>query len=272
MARQLVTLAPRQAEIPASLRSVVADSHNYTNLLHSMQRLRGRVYREIGAVESCQLTIDGRHEMPRDEQAWHVLVLNAGQEVIGCARYLRHRTSTSFSRLGVAHSALARCEQWGDKLRSAVNRQIDLAARQGIAFGEVGGWAIAAEHRGSTAAFKVGLAVCAMVQYMGQSVGLTTANMSFGSAAILKRFGMKPIVHNDEELPTYYDPQYKRNIQILQFDSRFPNSRYADALSEMRDYLRTAPVFRASTFTERIAALGQGHLPVPQSAGFELVA
>jgi len=53
-------------------------------MLARLQRLRGSVYLEDGAITEADLTPDGRHLSPVDERAWHVLAVEAGGQVRGC--------------------------------------------------------------------------------------------------------------------------------------------------------------------------------------------
>jgi len=48
------------------------------------------------------------------------------------------------------------------------------------------------------------------------------------------------------EMPTYYDPQYGCEMEILRFDSSFPNPRYNRWIPQIRDHLRTVPVIRCN--------------------------
>lgn len=66
-------------------------SHNYSlykSLKAGMQRLRGRLYVQDGAISRSDLSADGRHTLATDEQGWHLLTLGASGEVLGCTRYL----------------------------------------------------------------------------------------------------------------------------------------------------------------------------------------
>jgi hypothetical protein len=259
--RQFTLLAPRHADLPGKFYDVIVDQDHYDVLLSDMQRLRGRVYLEDGAIDERQLTSDGRHDLPTDELSWHLLLMDGEGHVAGCMRYLRHRPSAAFSRLGVCHSALARCEQWGQKLRHAVKEEMHSAQMQGIGFGEVGGWAVSAEHRHSTAALNLVLGIFGLTQLLGEALVLSTATFRNNSAKILQRIGGQGLQVEGVELPAYFDPQYQCEMQILRFDSRNPNSRYRESVRQFRHGLVAAPVFRQLTFRERLIGLTPANVP-----------
>src|SRR2546423_7393780 len=134
--RQLVVLAPAGTDLPPSFGAVRTDSSEYRRLLRGMQRLRGAVYLREGAIDSSQLTLDGRHKTSLDRRAWHLLVLNERERVAGCARMLQHPNTVSFRNLTVRKSALARSACWGSRMRSAVEAELAEARRRDASYAE----------------------------------------------------------------------------------------------------------------------------------------
>src|SRR5690242_18702041 len=130
-ARRLVVLAPSQQAAPAG-NSV--ESGRYDQLLRSMQRLRGRVYLRDGAIKLTQLTADERHVVDADARSWHVLLLTAEDEVMGCARYWSHSPSVSFRNLGVSRCPLTHSDRWGFSFRYAVEQEMISARHQNLAY------------------------------------------------------------------------------------------------------------------------------------------
>ena len=263
--RHYIILAPRHMEVPVSFHDVVADQDRYSDLLSAMQRLRGRVYLDDGALRRSDLTFDGRHHLSSDEQSWHLLLLGAQDRVLGCMRYLKHRPSLSFSRLGIAKSPLAFCNQWGEKFRSAVVNQLSRAREEGLGFSEIGGWALDPEVRGSTAALSLVLGIYGLAQLLGPAYGLSTATTRNGSARILQRMGGMGLTLGNEELPSYFDPHYNCEMQILRFDSRMPAERYREGVAQLRQHLQASSVLRGATFAERLIQFGHP-LPVTDFA------
>jgi hypothetical protein len=219
------------------------DDRLYTKLMTDMQRLRGRVYVEDGALDKSQLT-DGRHILASDASSWHLLWLH-NDRVAGCMRYRVHPSTVPYQQLSVAHSTQARCGKLGPRVRAAVERELSQANRQGVGFGEAGGWALDHELRGSTAALRIVLATYSLAQLLGDAIVLSTATTRNNSASILCRIGGSPLHLDDGELETYYDHQYRCDMLLLRFDSRVTHAKYAAAVTQQRLSLQNADVICA---------------------------
>jgi hypothetical protein len=240
--RRFVLLAPAGVAPRGAFRHVEGDPGWRQELLNDMQRLRGRIYVNDGAITPDELTADGRHIQSIDEESWHLLVLSPGGRVLGCTRYLQHHASTPFNRLRVRSAALANCQEWGEPLRNAVERELESARRSGFSFVEVGGWALDETLRGSSDAVRSVLFTYAWSQIIGGCLGLSTATHRNGSAAILRRIGGRPLEWDGVELPPYYDPHYKCEMEVLRFDSRLPSLKYQPVIDEIRSQIPTVPV------------------------------
>jgi N-acyl-L-homoserine lactone synthetase len=238
----IVLLAPQQARVPGSLCNIRLDSESHELTLSALQRLRGRIYAEEGAIEDRQLTSDGRHCVEGDEESWHLLVLDANGEICGCARYLSHENTTPFSRLGVRHAAAAQPEIWGQQLRWAIQADLQMARKRSFAFVEVGGWALREDMRHSTAAIRIVLTAYALARHLNGCIGVTTATVRHCSSTILRRMGGQPLRVGEAEMPSYHDPRYKCEMAILRFDSDLPNPRYEAWVERIREELVEATV------------------------------
>jgi hypothetical protein len=236
------------------------DGSLHRQLLADAQRLRGNVYREIGAIESFQLNGDGRHIQSDDAKSWHLLTLDDRGRVAACTRYLAHPSTVLFSELTVSHSALATTETWGPRLRQAIQAQLSLARKRGWSYVEMGGWVISEKMRCTTEAVRMVLAAYGLAQLLGGALGIATVTQH-GSSPILRRIGGESLLSRGAELPPYYEPQYKFEMEILRFDSSRPSTRYATWVEDCRDYLQTVPVICAKPAERpleeiRIAAAG----------------
>lgn len=240
--RKLVILAPYLSDVPKGCRNASVNSGEHEWLLAGMQRLRGAVYLEDGAIASDSLTSDGRHRQAVDDRSWHLLSVDEEGKVCGCARYLRHASSSSFEQLEVVKSALAGDAKWGESLRSAVGRDLSLAARRGLPYVEAGGWALAPEVRRTTEALRVALGTFALAQFLGGCIGLSTATLRNCSAAILKRIGGSVIENEGAAIPAYFDSQYGCYMEVIRFDSDAPNSKFARLIRQMSRELASVPV------------------------------
>jgi hypothetical protein len=240
--RQFVLLAPDSGHVPETFREVVVAPQKRVALLKEMQKLRGRIYLDDGAIEPSDLTSDGVHQLATDDVSWHLLVLDESGRVMGCMRYLLCQDLAYFSQLGALHSAQADCDKWGPRLRTAVENEVDRAGRESVGFGEAGGWALTQELRGSLEALRMVLATYSLAQILGEALVISTATMRNGSALILRRIGGCPLSAGPVELPAYFDPRYRCEMQVLRFDSRAPNPKYKQWVDQLGDHLQSAPV------------------------------
>jgi len=258
-----VLLSPIGSGTPACFSGVSGDPDEFTERLGEMQRLRGGIYLKDGAITEAELTADGRHHLPEDSSAWHLL-LTEGNRVKGCMRYLLHRSAVPVARLGVSGSALAKSEQWGEYLTKALHAQLTEAQNERLGFAEIGGWALAEELRASTEGIRIVLATYALAQLLGNATGVSTATTRNGSARILRRLGGRSVICDDLELPPYFDPHYKCDMEILRFDSRLPNPRYAEWVDHLQSELHLSRVICA---TQRQAA--RKFFPLQFAADFQ---
>lgn len=238
------------ARIPGEFRRVNVNSRHHRDLSAAVQRFRGSVYLEDGAVQEHELTPDGRHQLPIDRDSWHVVTVDGNGEVCACLRFLEESSATSFDRLWIRNAAVTRSSQWGFAIRQAVEKEIRFARTHGLRFGEVGGWAIAAERRGTIEALRTILATYGLLQLLGGSVGIATATSRHGSAPILRRIGLSGLGVDGNEVPPYFDPQYGCEMELLRFDSRFPNPKYAGWVKELGTFLLGAEVVCAGVSAE----------------------
>jgi hypothetical protein len=68
------------------------------------------------------------------------------------------------------------------------------------------------------------------------------ATFRHSSAMILRRIGLTSMMADGQELPPYFDPHYNCQMEVLRFDSRQPNPKYAALVSEISELLAVAPV------------------------------
>lgn len=206
--------------------------------------------------------------MEADERSWHVLLVDDDDSVSGCARYTAYPDNVGFHALGVSRSALAFSDQWGVKLREAVEHEMTAARKQGLAYVEVGGWALKEELRGTTDALRIALASYALAHLLGGCLGLGTATYRHSSCSILRRLGGRPLQLAGVELPPYYDPMYECRMEVLRFDSRKPHTRYEAMTAELSGQLAAASVFTPAE--ESLYALGTHLLRDSMASGAQL--
>jgi len=249
---EFVILPPIGARIPGVFQAVETNDRLHAAFLAAMQRFRGEIYLQDGAIQEQQLTIDGRHHLPVDEESWHVLTLNEGR-TCACLRIHQEPASRNFEGLPVSHSALTKCPTWGAKLRQAVESEIADARTARLHFGDVGGWAIAPSRRRTLEPLRTILAGYSLMQHLGGVAGIVTATCKHGSSQILRKLGLRPLQSHGETIPSYYDPHYHSEMEVLRFDSRRPNPKYRTWIAELGARLANAPLIcsqgRADTAT-----------------------
>ena len=249
--RRLILLAPSSARLPAMFNRPRVDRNRYWNLLHELQRLRGEVYLQDGAIEETSL-VDGRHHSDLDCSSWHLLVTDAHDRIRGCARFHEHARTAPVSELTAARCALARIPEWTDTFFSALRTEVAFSDYLDIPFVELGGWALGEEIRGTSEALRIALATYAFWQMFGGAISISTATRRHCASSILRRIGGRTLSHDGVELPAYYDPQYDCQMELLKFYAWAPNPRYAPWIDQMKEELsQIAIIARHSEPDER---------------------
>jgi len=248
--RKLVLLAASTDLVPAHFQQRRVDAARHGYLLHAAQRLRGAVYLSDGAITQTDLAPDGRYISRMDQNCWHFLVLNETGEVRGTIRYRPNAPALRFEELGISQSALARDGEWGLRLRRAVESEMALARQRGIQYVEVGGWAMGQEMRCSSESLRLALTSYALALTSGGALGIVNATQRHGSSQILRKMGGTPLQWQDRELPPYYDPRYRCQMEILRFDSDHLQPRIAEHVRTLADALPGIEVIAARSAVE----------------------
>jgi hypothetical protein len=247
---RLVLLPPRDTLIPSSFRNVEGNPIRHAGLVADLQRLRGRTYLRDGALAAHELTEDGLHRTPEDEKSWHLVMLDKLGRVSACVWYKAHQATVTIDQLRVRHCPLATLPEWADSLRRAVEHELAYACREGLGFAEVGGWAVSESSRCTSEGLVLALGGYSLGRFLGGTLGMTTATVRHYSSTILRRLGGTDLVCGGSSVPSYYDPRYKCQMELLRFDSRHPTPKYArfvELLTEkLSDVLLIAPEAQAT--------------------------
>lgn len=252
----LVLLAPAIQHVPRTFASREVNSHRHASLVAEVQRFRGSIYLDDGAIEPPQLSADGRHCVQADDASWHVVIMQADGRVAGCARYRVHPANVRPELLDAWTSPLARAEPWRSVLFEALSTDIAAARRQGLAYVEVGGWAIAPSRRYSQDAVSIALSTYALAAVLGGCIGVTTATTRHCSSRILGKLGGTRLDAGGHELPIYYDPQFRCEMELLRFDSRIANPAYASRIARLAEEVAAVPVLCRGPLTIAATPLG----------------
>jgi len=255
---RLVLVAPSSG-IPGFFRNVEHDARTHRRLVREMQKLRGQIYLEDGALGREQLTADGLHDTAEDHKSWHLLMVDGQRRVTGCAWYLQHTNSHHHNELRVRHTPLARLEEWRSKLWRGVESELERARRARLHYAEVGGWAVSERSRCTSEGLVLALAGYSLGRICGGCLGITTATVRHCSSSILRRIGGSALSADGEPVPSYYDPRYDCEMEILRFDSRRPNPKFDSLIDLLRAKMASVPII-APAIVHAYA--------VPQHSGF----
>jgi hypothetical protein len=242
---RLLLLAPPHANVPRVFRNLQYHAEWHEQLLAGMQRLRGAVYVQDGAIGPRELSADGCHRIGIDWDSWHLVAIDRHGAICGCVRYRAHAATAEFHQLWVGRSALASSPIWGARFRSAVESGLQQARTRNVAYVEVGGWAIEPQRRYTTEAMQIALTTYSLARVLGGCIGITTATTRHCSSSILRRLGGSPLESMGDALPPYYDPQFQCEMEVLCFDSERPAPKYAPLVDQLQSEILDAPVICA---------------------------
>ena len=250
--QRLILLAPT-ASVPEFFTNVEHDALRHRRLVREMQRLRGKIYMDDGALGRNQLTSDGLHQTAEDQKSWHLLMVDKHQSVTGCAWYLEHPSSVGVDDLRVRQTPLARSPEWRSKLWKGVESELKRARRECLRYAEVGGWAVSQTSRCTSEGLVLALAGYSLGRICGGCLGITTATVRHCSSSILRRLGGAPLAADGDPVPSYFDPRYGCEMEILRFDSRRPNPKFNDLIERLREKMASVSILAPA------AVDAQGH-------------
>jgi hypothetical protein len=239
---RLVVLAPPQRTLPKQFTNLRPASDERQDYIDELQRLRGGIYFADGAISTTQMSVDGRHQTPEDDKSWHLLLLDEQREVSGCIWYMEHDGMPSTEELRASRCPLALQAGWGDSLRGAIEADVANARRERVRYAEVGGWAVAPSSRPADCLLLI-LGTYSLSQLLGGAFVMATATVRHSSAPILRRMGGSSYQHNGRTLPSYYDPRFQSDMELLRFDTRRPAVRFAPLVKSFREQLAAVPVW-----------------------------
>jgi hypothetical protein len=251
-------LAPKLANYDPAFSAYTVNEALYRARLDGLQRLRGRVYYADGAIDDDSLDKEGRFRMCGDEDAWHLILTDPDDHVVGCARYLVYPNTVPYRFLRISHSALGQDPKWSPVLRSAVEADLRAARQRRLLYVEIGGWALAEEWRKTKAALETAAGSYALGHLWGGTLGSCTATVRHGSASILRRIGGGSLIGQGKALPSYFDPRFGCVMELLRFDYLTPWPRLRPIIQEMKLRLATTEVVTARLDYSQLAGGGLG--------------
>lgn len=218
-----------------------ADDRRYERLLSELQHLRGSCYVEDGAIPVSLLDREGRFPMSRDQDSWHLLLLQDDQ-VVGCVRYLVHDLAVQYHDLVISRSQIAKDSKWQTIVQRAIQADLVSAREHRLRYLEIGGWALAHHCRHTRAALDLLVGSFALGSLWGGCLGCCTATVRHASSSMLRRLGGQSLTYRDAVVPVYYDQAYKCEMELLRFDYRKPAARYISLIQLLQQRLSRARV------------------------------
>jgi hypothetical protein len=252
LSERLILLAPPDTAIPELFGAVDCNSSDHRRFVRQMQRLRGGVYFQDGAISRADLSSEGCHETPEDSKSWHILLRDREDErkLSACIWYLEYDRLPAFQQLRVRHSGLARDGKWQDQLRRAIAAEVALAKLESVRFSEVGGWAVSEAARATADGVMMILATFSLSRMLGGALGLATATVRHSSASMLQRLGLSRL----SDIPAYFDDRYACDMELLRFDTRRSSSRYHEFIERLKTELASVRLIVPSAATNRTDA------------------
>jgi hypothetical protein len=261
--QRLILLAPPRKPVPSVFGKVERSLNEHIERLREVQRLRGSIYRDDGAVATCELSRDGLHRTPEDEKGWHLLMTNNQGKVSACVWYIEHHQAPQANSLRVRNSPPALRRESKDIFWKAVESDLSMARRENLRYAEIGGWAVAKESRYTTEGLILALAAFSFGRMFGGALGMTTATVRHSSSEILRRLGGSHLKADGVTVAPYDDPQYGCQMEVLRFDSRQPSAKYSGVIEMLKEQLANVLVIAQTASVKR--------LPLPAvSSPFEM--
>src|SRR5882757_4178051 len=81
---------------------------------------------------------------------------------------------------------------------------------------------------------------------VGGAIGISMANVAHSCSSILRRLGGAYLEFEGAPIPSYFDPKYNTDIDLLRFDSRTPSPKYAELIQMVMSKLANVWVVGAS--------------------------
>ncbi|HLJ97379.1 MAG TPA: hypothetical protein VKU02_29740 [Gemmataceae bacterium] len=238
----LRALAPAWETVPSEFRNVRSDRELHRSMLAQIQMLRGAVYRQDGAISASDLDAQGRHCQPIDDQSWHLVLQDADRRMLACLGLTLHPVGVQYRDLALKGVVGRMAPEIAPRFTTAIEAVIEQARKESLQFVEAGGWALDQKHRRSYRAPLLACACWSTGQLIGQALAVATATKRNHSAEILRRLGGYPLGEEEPESQSFFDPYYQCEMEILGFDSRRPDPRYAETVADLTDYLAFAEV------------------------------
>jgi hypothetical protein len=237
----LGVVAPCRDAVPRSFVNPCPDHEFYETVIADIERFRGAVYLEEGAIRPEALDDGARHQTVCDYESWHLFLLNRQLAVCGCVRLTPCRGAARSADLRVYDCIRRMDPVTAARYGSGLDALLDRARRARLPVWEVGGWAVAKELRQTPVALLLAAACWPLGQLLGPAWAVATATCRNRSADMLRRLGGAALT-DGAALPPFFDPYFRCDMEILTFDSQIPSPEYSANFGDLQGVLSAALV------------------------------
>src|SRR5438093_1166108 len=199
---------------------------NGQQLVSYIQRFRGNIYVEDGAIPQSALDLQGRHRSEFDFYCYHICLRTVTGELAGALRVRLYGNDITPSGLNLYALVVRSAPEIRPTLVKAIAETLQEARNQGLKVGEVGGWAVDRTLSGSANGILLPLAGWGLVRQLGNAIIIAAATSKHSSAEILVRLGGYYLRLDGRVVPEFYDPDYRCGMRLLVLNSRSIAAKY----------------------------------------------
>jgi len=110
------------------------------------------------------------------------------------------------------------------------------------------------------------LSTYGLSQMLGGAFVVATATVRHASAAVLRRLGGSALQGAGYTVPPYYDPTYDCQMEILRFDTRQPDAKFARLVEALKEKFSRIPVIACDPEQAEMSILERAMPITPEAA------
>jgi hypothetical protein len=188
-------------------RGLALDALRYEKRIKQIQRLRG----------------DDRPNDGADYHCWHVIAVDAMDQVRGCVRMRRHDPALNTAHLSATQGLLDQTPSHDVKRKTckAILALWARARQEKIGLAEISGITVPADSLETPLAIQLGLSVWALCRHLGDAFAVAPLMASEPFARTFERLGAKQLTHDGKP------------VAMLCVDSRYVARRYEQFVADL---------------------------------------
>jgi hypothetical protein len=192
--------------------------YDLAELRKDIQKLRGRVYIQDGAISADELDEAGRHLFCGENTRWYVAVveMNSGTLLAANGYSAHFQPAKALHGTHVRHILERAPVEQAQALIREYESVVKNCLQLGHGFGEGAGWIASPGIQALNSGILAALAGPALFNCIGVRVSMCVATQRHSANAILKRIGMRPLL-GDVTSSVFDDPTYGCRMEALAF-------------------------------------------------------